>query len=160
MDLKHALKTGTSFGLTSGIITTLGVMVGLHSTTRSKLAVAGGIIIIAVADAFSDALGIHISEESEAKHSAGEIWLATLSTLLSKTVVAALFIVPIILFSIQTAIYLSGGLGLIILAVLSSYLASQQGTSRLKAIAEHLTVAVIVIILSHYLGLLAANLFK
>jgi len=28
--MKHSLKTGFSFGLTSGIITTLGLMVGLH----------------------------------------------------------------------------------------------------------------------------------
>ena len=55
-----------SFGLTSGIITTLGLIVGLHSGTHSKLAVIGGILTIAMADAFSDALGIHVSEESEA----------------------------------------------------------------------------------------------
>ncbi|MBW2265656.1 MAG: hypothetical protein JRF28_05735, partial [Deltaproteobacteria bacterium] len=56
--MKHALKTGLSFGLTSGTITTLGLMVGLHSGTHSKLVVLGGILTIAIADAFSDALGI------------------------------------------------------------------------------------------------------
>jgi len=39
--MKHSLKTGFSFGLTSGIITTLGLMVGLHSGTHSRLAVMG-----------------------------------------------------------------------------------------------------------------------
>jgi len=58
-----------SFGLTSGIITTLGLIVGLHSGTHSKLAVIGGILTIAMADALSDALGIHVSEESEATQS-------------------------------------------------------------------------------------------
>ena len=61
---KHSLRIGFSFGLTSGIITTLGLMVGLHAGTHSRLAVIGGILTIAIADAFSDALGIHISEES------------------------------------------------------------------------------------------------
>lgn len=72
--MKHSLKIGFSFGLTSGIITTLGLMVGLHSGTHSKLVVIGGVLIIAIADAFSDALGIHVSEESENKHVTKEIW--------------------------------------------------------------------------------------
>ena len=86
--MKHSLKVGFSFGLTSGIITTLGLMVGLNSGTRSKLVIIGGVLTIAIADAFSDALGIHISEESENRHSGKEIWEATMSTFLSKFIFA------------------------------------------------------------------------
>jgi len=39
--MKQTLKTGLSFGLTSGTITTLGLMVGLHSGTGSKLVIIG-----------------------------------------------------------------------------------------------------------------------
>ena len=59
--MKHSFKVGFTFGVTSGIITTLGLIVGLHSGTHSKIIILGGIIVIAIADAFSDALGIHIS---------------------------------------------------------------------------------------------------
>jgi len=59
------LRTGISFGLTSTVITTLGLMVGLHSGTGSKLVALGGVLAIAIADAVSDALGMHISEESK-----------------------------------------------------------------------------------------------
>ncbi|KKK69804.1 hypothetical protein LCGC14_2930360, partial [marine sediment metagenome] len=52
--MKHTIKTGFSFGLTSGIITTLGLMVGLSSGTKSRLAVIGGVLIIAIADSLSD----------------------------------------------------------------------------------------------------------
>ncbi|MBH0196170.1 MAG: hypothetical protein HP494_11385, partial [Nitrospira sp.] len=62
--MKASWKTGLSFGLTSGVITTLGLMVGLHSGTHSRAIVIGGILTIAIADAMSDALGIHVSEES------------------------------------------------------------------------------------------------
>ncbi len=44
-EMRHSLKTGLSFGLTSGIITTIGLMVGLNSGTHSKLVVIGGIDI-------------------------------------------------------------------------------------------------------------------
>lgn len=40
--MKHSLKVGFSFGVTSGIITTLGLMVGLHSGTHSKVVIIGG----------------------------------------------------------------------------------------------------------------------
>ena len=55
--MKDLLRTGISFGLTSAVITTLGLMVGLNSGTHSQIVVLGGIITIAIADAFSDALG-------------------------------------------------------------------------------------------------------
>lgn len=73
----HQLVTGLSFGVTSGVITTLGLMVGLLAGTHLKLAVIGGILTIAVADALSDVLGIHISEEAEGVHSAREVWTST-----------------------------------------------------------------------------------
>jgi cytochrome c biogenesis protein CcdA len=82
--MNHQLKIGLSFGLTSAIITTLGLMIGLISGTESKIVVIGGILTIAIADAFSDALGIHLSEESESKHTRKEIWEATLATFFFK----------------------------------------------------------------------------
>lgn len=105
--MKHSIKTGFSFGLTSAIITTIGLMVGLHSGTGSRLVVIGGILIIAIADAFSDAVGIHISEESENKHITREIWESTISTFISKFVFALTFIIPILLFKLSTAIIIS-----------------------------------------------------
>ena len=41
--MKEQWKAGVSFGLTSGAITTMGLMVGLHSGTHAKLAVMGGV---------------------------------------------------------------------------------------------------------------------
>jgi hypothetical protein len=50
--MKDSIRTGISFGLTSAVITTLGLMVGLHSGTHSKIVVLAGILTIAIADAF------------------------------------------------------------------------------------------------------------
>jgi VIT1/CCC1 family predicted Fe2+/Mn2+ transporter len=149
---KHSIKTGLSFGLTSAIITTLGLMVGLHSGTRSKLVVIGGILIIAIADAFSDALGIHMSEESENKHSTKEIWESTIATFIAKFIFASTFIIPLLLFPLNTAIIVSIFYGLILLSLFSLYMAKEQGEKSWKVIGEHLVIAVIVIILTHYIG--------
>jgi len=89
--MRTSLKIGFSFGLTSGVITTLGLMVGLHAGTHSMPAVLGGILTIAVADAMSDALGIHVAEESKNNGKAGEIWESTLATFAAKFVIAGTF---------------------------------------------------------------------
>ena len=150
--MKHSLKIGFSFGLTSGIITTLGLMVGLHSGTHSKLVVIGGVLTIAIADAFSDALGIHISEESENKHTAKEIWEATISTFFSKFVFALTFIIPLLLFELSTAIVVSIIWGLSMLGILSFSIAKEQKERPWKVVVEHLIIALVVIVITHYVG--------
>jgi len=150
--MNSSWKTGLCFGLTSGIITTLGLMVGLHSGTNSTLAVAGGVVTIAIADAFSDALGIHISKESENHHTHKEIWEATLSTFLSKFLFALTFLIPLLLFDLLTAIIVSVVYGLSLLAILS-YVISKEGKEKpWKVITEHLLIAVVVIVITHFVG--------
>lgn len=157
--MRHSWKVGFSFGLTSGIITTLGLMVGLHSGTHSKLVVIGGVLTIAIADAFSDALGIHISEESENKHTAKEIWESTIATFSSKFVFGLTFIVPVMLFQLSTAIIVSIVWGLSLLGLFSFYIAKEQKVKSWKVIMEHLGIALVVIIITHYVGAwIAANL--
>ena len=149
---KHSIKTGLSFGLTSATITTLGLMVGLHAGTKSKLVVIGGILIIAIADAFSDALGIHVSEESENKHTTLEIWEATVATFLAKFIFASTFLIPLLLFPLSTAIAVNVLYGLTLLCLFSFYMAKEQGDKPWKVIAEHLVIAVVVVIVTHYVG--------
>ncbi|MEE9200190.1 MAG: VIT1/CCC1 transporter family protein [Candidatus Brocadiales bacterium] len=150
--LNHSIRTGLSFGLTSGIITTLGVIVGLHSSTHSRIAVLGGILIIAIADASSDALGIHIAEEFENTHTEKEIWQSTVSTFLFKFVCALTFVVPVILLDFHTAIVVSVVWGLSVLSILSYIIAREQNKKPWLIIGEHLLVAVAVICATHYIG--------
>ncbi len=148
----HSLNVGFSFGLTSGIITTVGLMVGLYSGTRSKFVVIGGILTIAIADAFSDALGIHISEESENSHTTKEIWQATMATFFSKFLFSVTFIIPVLLFSLPVAILVSLLWGVAVLCFMSYLMAKSQETSPLKVIGEHLLIATIVVVLTYYVG--------
>lgn len=121
--MKQSLKAGFSFELTSGVITTLGLMVGLHAGTHSRLAVIGGILTIAVADALSDALCIHIAVESKNNGVVSEIWESTIATFVAKFLIAMTFVVPVLLLPIQEAMTVSVGWGLSLLALLSYLLA-------------------------------------
>ncbi len=150
--MRHSLKIGFSFGLTSGIITTLGLMVGLHSGTHSKLVVIGGILTIAIADAFSDALGIHISEESENAHTSREIWEATCATFLSKFGFALTFVFPVLLFRLPIAIVISVVWGLSLLGIFSYLIAREQRAKAWLVVIEHIAVALVVISITHFVG--------
>ena len=150
--MKDSLRIGLSFGLTSAVITTLGLMVGLHSGTHSKIVVLGGILTIAIADAFSDALGIHVSEESENAHTAKQIWGATMATFLAKLLFALTFAVPVLFFSLGVAIVISLVWGLSTMTLISYAIARSQGERPWKIVGEHLMIAVVVISITHYVG--------
>lgn len=158
--MKHSLKIGLSFGLFSGVITTLGLMVGLNSSTGSKLVVVGGILIIAITDAFSDALGIHMSEESEIAHTSREIWEATFATWFFKFIFALTFLIPVLLFELNTAVLINIIWGLSLLSVFSFRIAKEQQINPWLAIIEHLIVAILVIIITYFVGNWIALKFK
>ncbi|WP_455379528.1 hypothetical protein [Petrachloros mirabilis] len=150
--MRSSLRTGLSFGLTSGVITTLGLMVGLHAGTHSRNVVLGGILTIAVADALSDAMGIHLAEESKNSGSALHVWESTVATFSAKLFIALTFVAPVLWVSLQTAIVLSVLWGLLLLALLSFFLAREQRVAPWKVIGEHLFIALCVVAVSHYLG--------
>lgn len=156
--MNHSNKKGFSFGLTSGVITTLGLMVGLHSSTHSALAVIGGVFTIAVADAFSDAFGVHVSEEAESQHTPKEIWQATLATFLSKFIFALTFAVPVLLWPLGIAIVINIAWGLLLIGAFSFYLAKKQETNPWQVVGEHLLIAAVVIAITHYVGDLIGKL--
>lgn len=145
-------RTGLFFGATSGVITTVGLLTGLYAGTRSTTAVLGGILVIAVADAMSDALGIHLAEESDPDASAGHVWEATIFTFLTKFVFAASFAVPLLLLPLDTAVVVSIGWGMVVIIALSFFIARAQKQRAVPVIAEHLGIAILVVLLSHLIG--------
>ena len=158
--MKESLRTGITFGLTSAVITTLGLMVGLHSGTHSRMVVLGGILTIAIADAFSDALGIHVSEEAENVHTIRQIWAATIATFLAKFLFALTFVIPMLLLPLFTAIVISLIWGMLILAFLSYAMAKSQGENPWKVISEHIFIALVVISITHFIGDWVSSLGK
>jgi len=157
--MKHSIKVGFSFGITSAVITTLGLTVGLNSGTHSKLVVIGGILMIAIADAFSDSLGIHVSEESENKHTIREIWESTFSTFFFKFIFALTFIIPFLSFNLSTGVIVSIVWGMLLLSIFSFRIAKEQKRAPWGIVLEHLIIALIVIIITNYVGNFIGKVF-
>ena len=131
-------------------------MIGLYSGTNSRGIVIGGILTIAIADSFSDALGIHISEEANHTRTTMQVWAATVATFLSK-LYAITFVIPVLIFDLPIAINVNLIWGFSLLTILSYYLAKSQGSKPWKVILEHLVITTIVIALTHFLGKLIAQ---
>ena len=144
--------------MTSGVITTMGLMIGLESGTNSRSVVIGGILTIAIADAFSDALGIHISEEAENVHTEKQIWAATISTFLAKLLFALTFLIPVIIFELQMAIIVGVIWGMSVLTFISYLMAKAQKQPVFRVIGEHLLIAFAVITITHYVGIWIAGI--
>ena len=145
-------RTGLFCGATSGVITTVGLIAGFKAGTHSVTAVLGGICVIAVADAMSDALGIHLAEEADPHATTEHIWSATISTFITKFVFSISFAVPLLLLPLDQAVIVSVLWGMFVIVVLSYFLARAQEASPAAIIAEHLAIAIIVVILSHLIG--------
>ena len=150
--MKSSYKIGLSFGLTSGVITTLGLLVGLDAGTHSQPIVLGGILTIAIADSLSDAMGIHLAEESKNNVLTSHIWESTIATFLAKLGIALTFAVPVLLVSLHTAILVSILWGLLLLTMLSVLLSRSQRIAPWKVISEHLLIALCVVALSYFVG--------
>ena len=157
--MKKTFRAGFNFGLTSGIITTLGLMVGLNSSTQSHYIVIGGILTIAVADALSDSIGMHFAFESQNDHSIREIWEATLSTFMYKFLFSCMFIIPVLVFELHKAVLISVLIGIYLIFANSLYLARSQNIWPIPVILEHVFLTLGVVIATHYIGVFISMIF-
>lgn len=156
--MKDYLKTGFNFGIVSGTITTLWLMMWLTISSESVWVVIGGILTIAIADAISDAMGIHISEEAKTDDHKF-VWLATLFTFLFKFFSALTFLIPVIFFPLDTALLISIAWGLFLLSFLSWKIAKDKWESVWHVIFEHIWIACLVLVLTYFVGKIVAHYF-
>jgi len=149
---------GVSFGLMSGVITTLGMIVGINAATESKLAIVASIFATAVADSLSDALGMHLAEESRLDEANKPIWVISLYTFLAKFTVTLVFAIPFLFFSNNLALVFSVIFGLCLVFLLSIFAAKRSNNSVFESVIEHVSLAIIVIVASYYVGSLTERI--
>ncbi|MCX6796546.1 MAG: hypothetical protein NTW06_03550 [Candidatus Falkowbacteria bacterium] len=146
------------FGASSALITNLGLIVGLYLMPNARLNIIGSILVVALADNISDSLGIHIYQEAQ-KFRSSDVWLATITNFLTRFFVSAIFIVFFLLLPLLAAVCWSLIYGLIFLSLISYRIAQERKVNPWWAIAEHLAIAVVVIVLSRYAGMFIAAKF-
>lgn len=95
-------EDGKMFGLTSGTVTTLGLIIGLYKSTKNVAIIIVGILSIALSDSFSDGLGFYYSQLVD--HDPTGALNSGLTTFLFKLLIALSFIIPFMIFNIDLAV--------------------------------------------------------
>lgn len=147
------------FGSTAAIITNISLIVGLGSAQAGKGPILGGLLTIALADNISDSLGIHLYKEAEGYGERLSL-LATTLSFVSRLLVSLSFVAIVLIFSISQSILVSIIWGFFLLILISYLITRSQSRNSILEIAKHVLVAVIVIVLSRYVGYMIAKYFQ
>jgi hypothetical protein len=141
-----------SFGSPAAIVTSTGLIVGLQTATVRRSAIAGSLLIFALADNLTDSLGIHIYQESE-RLNTPEAFRTTVANFLARLILALSFLALVLIAPGPAVVYLSILWGLILLSGLSYLLARARQVSALSEIFKHCAVALAVVALSKAIGI-------
>jgi VIT1/CCC1 family predicted Fe2+/Mn2+ transporter len=142
-----------SFGSTSAIVTSVGLIVGFGAASMSRAALVSSLLIVALADNVSDSLSIHVYQESEQLEGRAA-FRATLTNFATRVVVAASFVALVV--GLPAALLPAASLawGAVLLAWLTYALARSRGVRPLGEIIKHILVAATVVLLSRGIGAL------
>jgi len=128
----------------------------LRTATVGKAAIAGSLLILALADNLTDSLGLHIYQESE-RPPPREAFVTTVANFLTRLLLAFSFVALVLILPSPRVIYVSIVWGLSLLAGLSFVMARLRKVSAVLEIAKHCAVALAVIALSQLIGLAIAT---
>ena len=139
------------FGSSAAIITDVSLIVGLGSAKAGKGPILAGLLTIAVADNISDSLGIHLYKESEGYDQRLSL-LSTTLNFLSRLLISFTFIAIVLWLPMAQALYVGLIWGLLLIVFISYLISRNNRDNPVKEIAIHVLIAVVVIVLSRFLG--------
>jgi hypothetical protein len=142
--------TRISFGGTAGIVTSMALLVGLNAAHAGKATVIGALLVVAVADNLTDSLSVHMYQESE-RLEKREAFLGTLSNFATRFLVCLSFVGIVALFW-KHAVAVGIVWGMTLLSAMSYILARSRNVSGITEIVKHVSVAVLVVIVSEGIG--------
>lgn len=141
---------GVAFGVMDGVILALGVITGL-SVLENRFILFLSLLATGIADAFGNAAGMHVEEETEKDHGRKEVWTSTISAFFSTFFVFILLIIPILILPLALAVTVSWLLGIILLTLLGVKVAEIRGWNSSKIIIEYVLWGIAVSVASYLL---------
>ena len=140
-----------SFGGTAAIVTSMGLIAGLDAATATKAAVAGSLLIVALADNLTDSLSVHIYQESE-RLPERAAFRTTVTNFVARLCVSLTFVLMFILLPTWAAVPACLAWGFLLLVGLTWLVARSRAVAVLPEILKHAIVAAIVILISKAIG--------
>lgn len=144
--------TRFSYGGTAGIVTSLALIIGLDAATATEATIVSGLLIVAIADNLTDALSIHVYQESERLEDR-EAFKSTLTNVGTRMLVSLTFVLLVVALPIASAVVVSVIWGFSLLIALTYILARERRGNVAFEIAKHVSVALVVILVSKAIGM-------
>ncbi|MGQ9847695.1 MAG: hypothetical protein ACUVQP_09405, partial [Bacteroidales bacterium] len=85
-----------AFGITSGVMTTMGIIIGVWFGAKERIAVIAGIFAVAASDSFSDAMAMYTDEKMKGKINEIKALKKAFATFFFKAIMALTFAIPFI----------------------------------------------------------------
>lgn len=140
-----------SFGGTSAIVTSMGLIVGLGAAGARSATIVSGLLIAGLADNITDSLSIHMYQEAE-KLEERSAFRATLSNFVARVMVALSFVAIVLEFPAEHARIAALMWGCVLLILITFFLARERAVRPLPEVIKHLGVAILVIAASRIIG--------
>lgn len=113
-----SLNIGNTFGIISGIITSIGLILGMYGANITLKPIIVSLVSIAISDGVSDALGIYYATKNN-NYTTEQAYNEGFNTLLIKIICPLLMIIPFYITSINKAVITNLILSLIIIYLIS-----------------------------------------
>jgi VIT1/CCC1 family predicted Fe2+/Mn2+ transporter len=140
-----------SYGGTAAVVTSTALISGLSAADATKPVIISALLIAALADNLTDALSIHIFQES-AQLDQKDAFTGTITNFLTRLLLCISFVLLVGLFPFAHATKAAVVWGMLLLATLTYLVARERKVKPLPEVLKHLAVAVAVITVSIMIG--------
>ncbi len=140
-----------SFGTTAAILTSTGLIVGFSAAGLAKSAIIAGLLIACFTDNLTDALSIHIFQESELQEQSA-VFRTTMINFAARLTISLSFVALTLGLSGLSLLLVAIAWGGFLLSGLTWLIARSRGAEVSAEITKHLAVAVAVITVSRAIG--------
>ena len=136
-----------SFGVTAAVVTSMALISGLSAADATKTIIVSALLIAAFADNLTDALSIHIFQESE-QIDQKNAFNGTITNFVTRLLLSISFVLLVGLFPLE---YVAKGAivwGMLLLVILTYLVARERKVKPMLEVVKYLLVASAVIIVS------------
>jgi VIT1/CCC1 family predicted Fe2+/Mn2+ transporter len=140
-----------SYGGTAAVVTSTALISGLSAADTTKPVIVSALLIAALADNLTDALSVHIFQESE-QLDQKDAFTGTVTNFATRLLLCISFVSLVVLLPRAHATEVAIVWGALLLAILTYLVARERKLNPLLEVAKHLGVASTVIVVSMLIG--------
>ena len=147
-----SFKQSISFGIISSAMTALGISLGVWSSSGNLKSIVASIIGLSISNSLADAFSMYMADKASSKHVNAD--KSALFIAFIEFILPYLFLIPFLVFKLNTAVSINSVIGIILVALTGYYISVINNKSRIQTIEDitlYILITLFIIILT-YIG--------